>query len=75
MIGTIISLLAAGLNLWAEKEKNKYIDELLAIKKGFWEEWNKPEGERSDAVLDSLKFRLEILAEAFLQKTGKPVDA
>lgn len=83
LVTTILGLLEAGLNLWAAKEKNwepkqrqKYIDEKDAIKLAWWQEWSKPEGERSDAVLDNLKFRLQMVSDSFtLFIQGAPKNA
>lgn len=60
----VLEIISAALQIWASKEKRKYIDEKLAIQKAYYEEQNKPIESRSDAVLDSLEFRLRILASA-----------
>lgn len=65
MIETILTILSAGLQLWSSKEKTKYQDKLMALRKGYYEEYNKPEDQRSDAVLDNIEFELRILGTAF----------
>lgn len=66
MILQIISLLSAGLTLWGDKEKNKYIDKLIELKKKYYEESNKLETERDDAVMDNILFELKILSDSFV---------
>lgn len=71
--GSLLAIVGAVLQLWASKEKRKYIDEKMAIEKAYYEEQNKPAELRSDAVLDSLEFRLRILASAIAADVGKPL--
>jgi hypothetical protein len=70
--GLIGQLFTAGLNLWNSHEKTKYVDEKMAIEKDFYDEWNKPLDQRSDAVLDRLKFRMRVLATAFAAAAAGP---
>lgn len=63
MLGAIIGILESGLKVWGLKEQRKYSDKLMEIKAAYYEESNKPEAIRSDAVLDNLKFELCNLAE------------
>lgn len=70
MFTLILGILEAGLSLWESKEKRKYVDELIAIKKDYYAEINKPSTERSDAVLDSLEFRVRVLGIAFAAGVG-----
>lgn len=65
MFDKIADILAAGLSLWASKEKNKYIDRLIKLRKDYREEYNKPLSVRSDAVLDNLFFELCLLGDSF----------
>lgn len=71
--GSLLAIVGAVLQLWASKEKRKYIDEKMAIEKAYYEEQNKPAEQRSDAVLDSLEFRLRVLAVAIAADVGKSV--
>lgn len=66
MILQLISLLSAGLTLWSDKEKNKYIDKLIELKKKYYEESNKPEAERDDAVMDNILWELKVLSDNFV---------
>lgn len=71
MFAALAKALGAGLSIWESKEKNKYRDKLLSLKKAYYEEFNKPESVRSDAVLDNLEFELRILAESFASSVGE----
>lgn len=70
MIDAIFKVLGAGLQLWADKEKHKYIDKMLALKKEFYEEYNKPFAERNTAVLDNVELELRQLCETFASAVG-----
>lgn len=59
---TISNLLTAALSIWASKEKTKYVDQKLSLEKDWYAEFNKPENERSNLVLDNCMLQLRILA-------------
>jgi hypothetical protein len=65
MIEAFLSVLAAGLSLWDHEEKTKYRDKYLELRKKWYEEFNKPEDIRSDAVLDNIELELRLIGEAF----------
>jgi hypothetical protein len=71
MVEAIIKLLEVGLSLWLSKEKTKYWDRLMALKKDWYVESNKPDSARSDAVLDNIGFELRVLSLAFSAEAGK----
>lgn len=71
MIAQIISLLSTGLTLWNNIEKNKYTDKLLELKTKYYEEENKPEDKRSDAVMDNIIFELKILSDSFITSVNQ----
>jgi hypothetical protein len=64
--------LASALSIWDHKEKNKYIDKLISLKKDYNAEFNKSPANRSDAVLDNLEFELRLLCSGFVASAGKP---
>lgn len=70
MFDLILRVLGAGLELWASKEKHKYIDEMISLKKAYYEEWNKPLDRRSDVVLDNINFKLRLLCDSFVASAG-----
>lgn len=63
--------LAAGLSIWNNKEARKYQDKLIALKKDYYEEYNKDISNRNDAILDNLQFELRLIAIAFATDVGK----
>lgn len=66
----ILKLLGVGLDLWASKEKNKYLDKMLELK-GEWNEENaKPIGSRDNVRLDRVERELRDLCEAFASAAG-----
>lgn len=71
MIESVIALLQTGLGLWASKEKTKYIDKLLSLKRDYYEEINRPYEERDNAKLDSITFELRILGDSFVASASK----
>ncbi len=69
MIESLIGALAAGLALWQSKEKRKYLDELLELKREYYEEDNKTRPDM--AKLDRIEFQLCLLSQAFSTKVGE----
>jgi chorismate mutase len=63
MFIAILGIVEAALSIWASKLRQKYIDRVGEIKRAYDEEYNKPDSERSDAVLDNLERELCIAAE------------
>jgi hypothetical protein len=70
MFTSILNIISAALSIWASKEKTKYSDELKKLREDFYEEYNKPLEERSDAVLDALTLRLRILTDSVTAAIG-----
>lgn len=64
MISSILGIVEAVLSIWDSKLKTKYIDKVQSLKKAYYEEWNKPVEERSDAVLDNIEFELRITVDS-----------
>lgn len=63
MVSAILSILGAGLSLWSSKEKTKYQDRYLKLRKRYYEEEKK---DRPDhAVMDNIEFELFELSESF----------
>lgn len=69
MIDSIFKILGAGLSIWESKEKTKYLDKYLELKRDYYEELNKDMCD--DAVLDHIEHELLILGEAFSTKAPK----
>lgn len=70
MLELLFKVLGAGLSIWESKEKNKYIDKLIELKKDYYEEFNKGAGHRSNAVLDNIELELRLIAEVFSSANG-----
>jgi len=66
MIEALVKTLGAGLSIWQSKEKRKYVDKLIRLKREYYEEYNKEVSD--DSVLDGLVFELELLGIAFASK-------
>lgn len=75
MFTVLLNCLSAGLTLWDDKEKTKYVDQVISLKEQYYAEFNKPLDSRSDAVLDNLEFQLRVLATSFASSVGKPDTA
>jgi hypothetical protein len=71
MIESIFGLLGAALKLWETKEKRKYLDEYLSLKKDWNEEYNKDPSNRSDLALDRIAMRLRDLSRIVVDGIGK----
>ncbi len=64
LIGPILQIFASLISLIELKERRKYIDKKLELEKSYYEEYNKPEDEIDDAMLDSIEFQLITLIQA-----------
>lgn len=64
MIGAIFALVEAALSLANTIIKRKYVNRVNDLKRGWYEEFNKPEAERSNAVLDNIERELRIAVES-----------
>ena len=64
IFSSILKIVEAALSSWEHKLKQKYVDQIEELKRTYYAEINKPDDERSDAVLDNLERELCIAAEA-----------
>ena len=65
MFEALAKALAAGLSLWESKEKTKYADKVLKLKKEYYEEYAKPMDQRSDDELARIEHELRLIVDAF----------
>lgn len=72
MFLALLETLTAGLHLWSDKNKTKYLDAIYELKHKWYEEYKKAPADRSNAVLDNLDVELRICAAAFVASVGKP---
>lgn len=68
MINSIFKLLGSALAIWEHKEKNKYFDKYMSLKRDWYEEYNKEQ--RNDARLDNIEFELSMLVDSLSAKIG-----
>ena len=64
LIGAIFGVAEQTLMFVNIREKRKYQDQLIKLKTEWYEEFNKDDSNRSDAVLDNLERKLCILLDA-----------
>lgn len=67
----LLNVLGAGLSIWDSKEKTKYQDQYVDLKRKYYEASNKPDDERDDAVISNLRVELRILADSFVAAVKK----
>jgi len=70
MIALLFSVLHEGLKLLNTKESNKLSTEIMELKKDWLDEYSKPRGSRSNADLDDIELRLELIARTFINTAG-----
>lgn len=68
----VLQILGAGISLLNEKEKHKYVDKYLDLKKRYNEEINRPENEYSDDFVARVELELLDLGRAFAISVGQP---
>lgn len=61
MIEALLKALTTGLSIWEHKEKNKYLDRVIKLKKDWYEEYEKELSLRDHAVLDHIERELCII--------------
>lgn len=64
----ILKVLDPALNFLALHEQNKYRDQMIRIKRDYYNEKSKPDPDMG--VLDDLEFELHVLCDAFAATAG-----
>lgn len=72
MFDELLKLLRVSVTFLDDKEKHKYVDQLMDLEAQYYAESNRPDSDRSDAVLDNLRFQLCNLSAAFRAGLEKP---
>ena len=72
MFKTLLGITLASLSIWKHKNATKYTRLVIELKDEFYEEYNKPENERSDAILDNLMHKLRIFSQGIASEIGTP---
>lgn len=70
-LGLILGVLKEGLKLWNAKEATRYIDKLIKLEKGYYEELSKDEDNRSQLALDTILLDIKNIAENFVKYSSK----
>lgn len=70
-MNAFIQVLGSALSIWDSKEKSKYVDRYMKLKKEWYAEENKPESQRDHAVIDNLEFELRLLGIGFATEAAK----
>lgn len=71
MTELLLGVLVEGLKLWNTKEANKYLDEVIELEKEWLNEYNKPRKDRSNANLDDIESKLQIISKHFISSLRK----
>lgn len=58
-------IIEQGLKLWNTKDGRKYLDQMIKLKKEYYEELDRPD--RSDLALDNILQQLRIIGETFAE--------
>ena len=64
----VAKILEQGLILWNAKEKTKYLDKLIKLKKDWKNAYDN--AQRDHNAIDDIEFELRILSESFIQAAG-----
>ena len=59
------------LSIYRTKKARKYLDRVIYLKKAYYNEQNKPENDRSHAVMDNAVHELCIITES-IAELGEP---
>jgi len=70
MIDSIFKILGSALSIWEHKEKFKYADKYMSLKKDYYEAINRPPETFNDAYIDNLKFELQLLIDSVSSQIG-----
>lgn len=71
MIDSIFKALGAGLGIWQSKEKRKYVDKLISLKRDWYEEHNKSDEDIDHAVLDNIRQEITTLVDTVSSAMGQ----
>jgi hypothetical protein len=66
MIAILFGVLHEGLKLLNTKESNKLLNEVIKLRQDWLNEYSKPRNLRSNADLDNMELRLELISKSFI---------
>jgi hypothetical protein len=70
-IGTILSLIKLGLEIFKDERKDRFLKKQVKLEKEWMDEISKPDSERSDLTLDRLYFESNNLAKLIISEASK----
>lgn len=70
MVDSLFRILGSALSIWEHKEKRKYLDKYLDLKRDYYEAINRPPEIWNDARIDSIKFELQLLVDSVSSNIG-----
>lgn len=70
MIDSVFKIVGSALSIWESKEKRKYLDKYMSLKKDYYEAINRSPDEWNDARIDNIKFELQLLVESISSQIG-----
>lgn len=78
--GTTLKILQAGLGIWADERANKYLDQIVLLKRQYEEEIRKPlyvqgmdksGNYRSDVVIEHCTRQLRLIGDSFVADAAR----
>lgn len=72
MIEVLFGVLLQGLKLANSKESTKYFDEIKDLQEQWLNEYKKPRHLRSNATLDDIELRLQLISQLFITSFRTP---
>lgn len=70
VVEIILGLLETALSIWDNAAKTTYINQVTALRQQYYTEFNLPDAQRDDAVLDNIVFQLNNLAAGFMAEVN-----
>jgi hypothetical protein len=70
-IGTILSLIKLGLEVFKDERKDRFLKKQIKLEKEWMDEMSKPDEDRSDLTLDRLFFDSSELASLVISEARK----
>lgn len=68
----VLELLGSVFSIWEHKEKYKYYERYVDLKRKYYEENSKPYDQRDAAVLDNIRYELYLLSGSVNSAVARP---
>ncbi len=69
IVGSLFKIAEYTLGIYQTKQARKHLDRVIYLKKRYYEEENKPDGEQNHAVMDNIVNELCIITESITSIT------